>query len=90
MDSPLTTFAVTLSSAWHGGLKGATQFANDTDLRDSISLAMGFWFENDFTDPACIDSGGDASCPCGTSGFWNKNWFANVRRIHAPSHPNAS
>ncbi|KAF7791830.1 hypothetical protein EIP86_002854 [Pleurotus ostreatoroseus] len=69
---------VTFTAAWHGGFKGASQFANDSTLRSAISLAMGFWFANDFTDPSCIDSGGDAACPCGTPGFWNTNWFSNV------------
>ncbi|KAJ3548404.1 hypothetical protein NM688_g5302 [Phlebia brevispora] len=69
---------VTLSAAWFGGLSGAQQFAGSSAVRSAISLAMGFWFANDFTDPSCIDSGGDAACPCGTPGFWNPNWFSNV------------
>ena len=52
------------------------------DVRSAISLAMGFWFSNDFTNPACLDSGGDDACPCGTPGLWNTNWFANVSSPH--------
>lgn len=75
---------VTFAAAWHGGLSGAQQFTNDATLRSAISLAMGFWFADDFTDPSCIDSGGDAACPCGTPGFWNSNWFSNVHEFPSP------
>ncbi|KAJ3548815.1 hypothetical protein NM688_g5250 [Phlebia brevispora] len=69
---------VTMAAAWHGGLVGADQFAQNTTLLDAISLAMDFWFSNDFTNPSCLDSGGKAACPCGTPGFWNTNWFSNI------------
>ena len=67
-----------MAAAWHGGLSGADQFVKSASLVDAVSRAMDFWFENDFTDPACLDSGGLASCPCGTPGLWNPNWFSNV------------
>ncbi|KAI1797852.1 polysaccharide lyase family 8 protein [Ganoderma leucocontextum] len=69
---------LTLASAWHGGLKNADQFVQSDQVRSAISSAMGFWFTNDFSNLACLDSGGDAACPCGTSGLWNRNWFSNV------------
>ncbi|KAI0778155.1 polysaccharide lyase family 8 protein [Trametes elegans] len=69
---------LTLSSAWHGGLKNADQFVQNSSVRAAISSAMGFWFSNDFTIPACLDSGGEDACPCGTPGLWNQNWFSNV------------
>lgn len=75
--------SVTFSSAWHGGLKNAAQFVQSTQVRSAISSAMGFWFSNDFANPSCLDSGGDAACPCGTPGLWNTNWFSNVRRRNA-------
>ncbi|KAI0361658.1 polysaccharide lyase family 8 protein [Trametes cingulata] len=68
----------TLAAAWHGGLKNADQFVQSGQVRSAISTAMGFWFSNDFTNPSCLDSGGDAACPCGTPGLWNTNWFSNV------------
>lgn len=71
-----------MSSAFHGGLKNGDTFVNSSDLRAAITLAMDFWFENDFTNPSCIDSGGLAACPCGTPGFWNPNWFSNVRQAY--------
>ncbi|KAI0639371.1 polysaccharide lyase family 8 protein [Trametes polyzona] len=69
---------LTLTSAWHGGLKNAAQFVQDNQVRSAISSAMGFWFANDATNPACLDSGGLDACPCGTPGLWNQNWFSNV------------
>ncbi|KAI5124661.1 hypothetical protein M0805_004269 [Coniferiporia weirii] len=69
---------VTMSSAFHGGLNNAAQWVNSSELRAAISSTMDFWFSNDFTNIACLDSGGLAACPCGTPGFWNPNWFSNI------------
>ncbi|KAI0757019.1 polysaccharide lyase family 8 protein [Daedaleopsis nitida] len=69
---------LTFSSAWHGGFKNAGQWVQSPQVRAAVSSAMGFWFSNDFTNPACLDSGGEDACPCGTSGLWNTNWFSNV------------
>ncbi|KAJ7692130.1 polysaccharide lyase family 8 protein [Mycena rosella] len=70
----------TFASAWHGGFKNAANWTGDPALRKSISAAMLFWFDNDFTTAACLDSGGPDSttCPCGTPGLWNTNWFSNI------------
>ncbi|KAK7064199.1 polysaccharide lyase family 8 protein, partial [Favolaschia claudopus] len=68
----------TMAGAWHGGLAGAEQYVKDPTMRLSVSLAMGFWFSNDFQNPACLDSGGTDKCPCGTPGLWNTNWFPNI------------
>ncbi|KAF8216148.1 polysaccharide lyase family 8 protein [Mycena galopus ATCC 62051] len=68
----------TMAGAWHGGLADAEQYVKDPSMRANISLAMGYWFSNDFQDPSCLDSGGDAACPCGTPGLWNPNWFSNI------------
>ena len=43
-------------------------------IRPWIALAMDSWFADDFTNPACLDFGGDSECPCGTPGLWNTNW----------------
>ncbi|EGO20045.1 polysaccharide lyase family 8 protein [Serpula lacrymans var. lacrymans S7.9] len=69
---------VTFAAAWHGGLKDASQYAQNSSLRTAISSAMGYWFSHDFTNPACLDSGGTSTCPCGTPGLWNTNWFSNI------------
>ncbi|THH34186.1 hypothetical protein EUX98_g64 [Antrodiella citrinella] len=69
---------LTMSAAWNGGLSGADQFVEDPTILSNISKAMDFWFENDLTNLACLDSGGTDSCPCGTLGFWNTNWFSNI------------
>ncbi|KAH7883623.1 polysaccharide lyase family 8 protein [Phlebopus sp. FC_14] len=68
----------TMAAAWHGGLPGGEQYVNESATLAAISLAMDYWFENDFTDPSCLDSGGTPACPCGTPGFWNLNWFSNI------------
>ncbi|KIJ68409.1 polysaccharide lyase family 8 protein [Hydnomerulius pinastri MD-312] len=68
----------TMAAAWHGGLNGGEQYVNDNATLAAISLAMDYWFENDFTDPSCLDSGGTPACPCGTPGLWNLNWFSNI------------
>lgn len=73
------TFVIdTFAAAWHGGLRNAAQYAGNAQLRTSISSAMNYWFSNDFTNPACLDFGGTATCPCSTPGFWNQNWSSNV------------
>ncbi|KAJ7492581.1 polysaccharide lyase family 8 protein [Mycena latifolia] len=68
----------TMAGAWHGGLAGADQYVKDPALRSNISVAMGYWFSNDFTNPACLTAGGGTDCPCDTPGLWNTNWFPNV------------
>ncbi|KAI8995602.1 galactose mutarotase-like protein [Trametes punicea] len=70
---------VTMAAAWHGGVEGSSEsFVNSSTLLDAIHRAMDYWFENDFQDQACLDSGGLSSCPCGTPGLWNTNWFSNI------------
>ncbi|KAF8203623.1 polysaccharide lyase family 8 protein, partial [Pholiota molesta] len=68
----------TFAAAWHGGVKNAAQYIGNATLRASISSAMNFWFSNDFTVPACLDSGGSDLCPCSTPGLWNTNWYSNI------------
>ncbi|EGN94539.1 polysaccharide lyase family 8 protein [Serpula lacrymans var. lacrymans S7.3] len=68
----------TMAAAWHGGLAGAEKYVNDSSVRSNISLAMDYWFAHDFTDISCLASGGTPSCPCGTPGFWNTNWYSNI------------
>ncbi|KAG9018581.1 hypothetical protein FRB90_011303 [Tulasnella sp. 427] len=45
-----------------------------------LDSAMEYWFDNDFTADDCLYKGGVSSgtCPCGTPGLWNTNWYANV------------
>ncbi|KAF8061711.1 polysaccharide lyase family 8 protein [Lyophyllum atratum] len=73
---------VIMAAAWLGGLTGTEQFAADEDLRTATSLAMDYWLGRDFTDLACLDSGGKAgsSCTCENpqNWLWNTNWYSNV------------
>ena len=78
-----------MSAAWHGGLNGAEQYVNDPTLASSIISAMDYWFSRDFTLPECLDQGGTNACPCGTPGFWNTNWYSNVR-FSQSSEPTSS
>ena len=55
---------VVMAGAWHGGLKGANKYVKDPALRIAILSAMDYWFGRDFTNPACLGSGGTAQCPC--------------------------
>ncbi|KAG2366568.1 polysaccharide lyase family 8 protein [Suillus spraguei] len=68
----------TMAAAWRGGLSGGQQYVNDSKTLAAVSLAMDYWFANDFINPACLDYGGTPTCPCGTPGFWNTNWYSNV------------
>ncbi|KAJ8522568.1 hypothetical protein ONZ45_g912 [Pleurotus djamor] len=68
---------VVLAGVLHGGIEGAEQYAS-LNIKASITLAMDFWFSNDFANPACVDQGGKEACPCDTPGLWNQNWFANT------------
>ncbi|KAG5641803.1 hypothetical protein DXG03_004169 [Asterophora parasitica] len=71
-----------MASAWHGGLEGTEEYAGNEDLRIATSLAMDYWFGRDFTDIACLDSGGKAGSRCTCANpenlLWNTNWFSNV------------
>jgi hypothetical protein len=53
---------------------------NSSDLLPYISKGLDYWFENDYTEPACVDQGGltNSTCPCGTPGLWNSNWYDQV------------
>ncbi|KIY52561.1 polysaccharide lyase family 8 protein [Fistulina hepatica ATCC 64428] len=69
----------TMAGAWHGGFNGSSpQYVKNASLLARIILAMDFWFKNDFTNIACLDSGSTSSCPCGTPGLWNTNWYSNI------------
>lgn len=56
---------------------------NNTSLLSTISKALDYWFDNNYTPDACLDQGGLDACPCGTPGFWNTNWFGQVRSYHS-------
>ncbi|KAG1749613.1 polysaccharide lyase family 8 protein [Suillus paluster] len=68
----------TMAAAWHGGLQGYDQYVNSSTLFTAIGSAMDYWFNNDFTNIGCLVEGGTDSCPCGTPGYWNTNWYDNV------------
>jgi hypothetical protein len=61
--------------------------SNNTSLFSKIQLAMDYWFNNDYTSDDCIALGGltNATCPCGTSGLWNTNWYDQVIGVPKPA-----
>jgi hypothetical protein len=80
-DNTNNVFSIigTMAAAWHGGLQGYDQYVNSSSLFTAIGNAMDYWFINDFTDVGCLVNGGTTDCPCGTPGYWNTNWYDNVR-----------
>ncbi|KAI9017910.1 chondroitin AC/alginate lyase [Phycomyces nitens] len=53
---------------------------SDESLVTKSSLAMDYWFSNNYVPDSCIDMGGlsNNTCPCGTPGFWSTNWFGQM------------
>ncbi|KAG1105926.1 hypothetical protein G6F42_016907 [Rhizopus arrhizus] len=64
------------------GALAAAYAKNPTDsaLLAKALLALNYWLDNDFTTNDCIDWGGNSagSCPCGTPGLWNRNWYNQI------------
>ncbi|KAI9273416.1 chondroitin AC/alginate lyase [Helicostylum pulchrum] len=62
----------------------ATQFRTSSDNNSSllppISKALDYWFDHNYVPDTCLDQGGleNSTCPCGTPGFWNTNWFGQM------------
>ncbi|KAG6827678.1 hypothetical protein H0H92_010809 [Tricholoma furcatifolium] len=76
-----------MARAWHGDADGTGEYAGDESLKSKISLAMDYWYSRDFTDLACLDSGGKpgSTCTCDNPDnlLWNANWFSNVLLLTA-------
>ncbi|KAL0080319.1 polysaccharide lyase family 8 protein [Phycomyces blakesleeanus] len=64
---------VTMASLWYVN-------QSDNTLLEKSSLAMDYWFSNNYVPDSCIDMGGlsNNTCPCGTPGFWSTNWFGQM------------
>lgn len=72
---------ITFAAAWTGVNPAVpTNYTNSPILLDAVSRGLDYWFTNDFTSDDCIGLGGrdNATCPCGTPGLWNSNWFGQV------------
>ncbi|KZW03001.1 galactose mutarotase-like protein [Exidia glandulosa HHB12029] len=65
-----------LAAAYVGS--APTQYEGDEGVLNVTLSAMDWWFSRDFTNGDCLVNGGTASCPCGTPGLWNTNWYSNV------------
>ncbi|OZJ03655.1 hypothetical protein BZG36_03918 [Bifiguratus adelaidae] len=64
-----------------------TQPQNNTALYGKIQSAMNYWFSNDYSSDDCIAEGGlaNSTCPCGTPGLWNTNWYDQVIGVPKPA-----
>ncbi|KAG9007820.1 hypothetical protein FRB93_007211 [Tulasnella sp. JGI-2019a] len=58
--------------------KAPHNFVGNATVKNVTDSTMNFWFQNDFKPLDCLDNGGSESCPCGTPGLWNPNWYSNV------------
>ncbi|CAE6488497.1 unnamed protein product, partial [Rhizoctonia solani] len=72
-----------MSAAYRGRTAG---YRDNPDLLSAIRLGMEYWFANDYStlgDGSCMDRDyvEAGSCPCGTPGLWNENWFSNVIQV---------
>ena len=65
-----------MSAVWHDEEYRVN--GTNTPLTATISAAMKFWFDRDYTNDNCLDRGGRSECGCDTPGIWNTNWFSNV------------
>lgn len=65
---------VTLASAY------AMNTVGNSSYLQKAKAGLQYWITNDYTELECMTWGGrdDRKCPCGTPGFWNKNWFPNT------------
>ncbi|KAG8419582.1 hypothetical protein J3458_004439 [Metarhizium acridum] len=72
---------ITFAAAWSGANPAVAQNrTRSDDLIEAISRGLDYWFRNDYTPADCMGNGGKAtgSCPCGTPGLWNTNWYSQA------------
>lgn len=64
-----------MAAAWHGGLNGSEKYTKDEDLRSKTSAAIDYWYNRDFTDEACLASGGKKGSSCTCENPENLLWY---------------
>jgi len=64
-----------MTSAWY---TPASTLYKNTPLLNGTLKALDYWLSNDYSNEQCTQSGGTSSCPCGTAGLWNTNWWYNM------------
>lgn len=81
-----------MAGAWHGGLEGADQYVKDNTIKVAVLRAMDYWFSRDFTNVACLDSGGTTACPCSNldNSLWCVVIFTQVIDRRVTSHRNTN
>ncbi|KAG6888061.1 hypothetical protein C0992_009752 [Termitomyces sp. T32_za158] len=66
---------VLMAAAWHGGLNGSEKYVKNENLRSKTSVAIDYWYNRDFTDEACLDSGGKRGSTCTCENPENLLWY---------------
>ncbi|ORY32527.1 polysaccharide lyase family 8 protein [Naematelia encephala] len=72
---------IVFASAWSGlNPDIPSNWTGSSDLLQGVKNGLDWWLDNDYTSDDCIDLGGasNATCPCGTPGLWNPNWFDQI------------
>ncbi|TYJ53350.1 hypothetical protein B9479_006010 [Cryptococcus floricola] len=75
------TRLLTFAAAWSGLNPSVPQnYSNSPELLSAVQAGLDFWAANDYNSTDCIGHGGVAnySCPCGTPGLWNTNWYGQT------------
>ncbi|WVQ70638.1 hypothetical protein IAR50_000158 [Cryptococcus sp. DSM 104548] len=75
------TRLMTFAAAWSGLNPTVPQdYSNNPKLLSAVQAGLDFWAANDYNSTDCIGNGGIAnySCPCGTPGLWNTNWYGSA------------
>ncbi|KAF5384577.1 hypothetical protein D9757_007500 [Collybiopsis confluens] len=77
----------TMAGIWYTSQNDGTTVPQPCSgaLQSKISTGMDWWFSHDFSNPACLDSGGTPACPCDPTDdtMWNTNWFSNIIGVPA-------
>ncbi|KAJ6440589.1 polysaccharide lyase family 8 [Purpureocillium lavendulum] len=70
---------ITFAAAWSGANPSIpAKWKGSDELMSAISKGLDYWFDNDYEPAGCMGNGGTPSCPCGTPGLWNTNWYGQA------------
>ena len=68
-----------LGQAWSGLNPNApANYSQSPAVFSAATKALDWWIEHDYNNTACLQYGGTSTCPCGTPGLWNTNWWHQV------------
>ncbi|PRP88257.1 polysaccharide lyase family 8 protein [Planoprotostelium fungivorum] len=77
-----------IAAAW-SSVSTYSVWKNNSAALNAALAGMDWWFSNDYNNTDCVDKGGltNGTCPCGTPGFWNTNWYCQVILIPKNAYP---